>query len=58
MSDRIIDNIELIRTDNNKLWMDILRIAMEKAPEETKQILVNICHNDHIISEFMRRLAK
>ena len=36
---KIIDQIENTRKKNNKNWMDILRIAFEKAPEETSLII-------------------
>jgi hypothetical protein len=52
-----VDYIEQIRTKNNVLWMDILRLAMLKAPEETKRILRDIRDNDRKISEATRRLS-
>lgn len=45
-----IKYIEEVRAQNNVLWMDILRLAMMKAPEETKRILKNIRENDMMIS--------
>ena len=35
----IVKKIELARSKNNKNWMDLLRLAIEKAPKQAKQIL-------------------
>lgn len=49
-SNEAIQYIEQIRAKNNILWMDILRLAMIKAPEETRRILRDIRENDIRIS--------
>ena len=36
----IIDEVEKVRTQNNKNWMDILRVAFKHAPEEADQSLL------------------
>ena len=36
---KLIDEIEKIRTANNVNWMDLLRLAFTKAPEETKLLI-------------------
>lgn len=53
----IIDQIEGTRKSNNRLWMDILRIAIERAPTKTKAILRQIRRNDHVIGEWTGELA-
>ena len=50
---KIIDQIENTRKKNNKNWMDILRIAFEKAPEETALIMSNIYKEDSEISKLV-----
>ena len=34
----IVKKIELARSKNNKNWMDLLRLAIEKAPKQAKII--------------------
>lgn len=53
-----VDQIERIRRDNNRLWMAILRLSLEKAPKRTKAILAEIKANDEAISRNMQELAK
>lgn len=57
MRDKVIDQIEAVRRDNNKLWMDLLRIALDKAPDETKSVLGKINANDRKISGLLGLLA-
>lgn len=52
-----INEVERIRRDNNKLWMSILRIALDTAPEDTKRILGEITANDRKISDLLDRVA-
>lgn len=53
-----IDTIEEVRRTNNHLWMQLLRIAMEKAPDETKTILRQINLNDRYIADQMMKLGE
>lgn len=53
---QVINEIEKIRINNNKLWMDLLRIAFTHAPELSKEIFKKITENDKKINEFSRRL--
>ena len=48
---KIINEIEEIRKKNNTLWMDILRLALNTKPKETKKILKSINLNDVLISK-------
>lgn len=57
MKDAVISQIESIRKDNNSLWMDLLRIALDKAPEETKPILAKIKKNDVKVTELFGLLS-
>lgn len=57
MKDAVVDQIEAVRKDNNVLWMGILRVALDKAPDETKQLLAKIRKNDMKISSLVGMLA-
>lgn len=52
-----INTIEEARRVNNTLWMDILRIAITHAPEETKAVLRQINHNDRFITGMLTKIA-
>ena len=54
----LIDQIQAIRSKNNKCWMDIIRVAMSHAPKETKALLREIQKNDLAISELNGRLGQ
>ncbi len=51
-----IDDIQKIRTKNNELWMDILRLAFKHAPEESKDIMKQITENDKKVSEITAKV--
>ncbi len=53
----IVSEIEHIRAKNNKLWMDILRIALIAEPFMTKRVLAEINQNDRTISDYLGKLA-
>lgn len=54
----IISQITSIRMSNNKLWMQLVEIALEKAPKVTKKVLSAINANDSNISDLLKDLAK
>ena len=53
----ILNEVEEIRRENNKHWMDILRLAFEKAPYEAKKLMSQITEKDKKISELTEKLA-
>ena len=55
---QIINKIQLLRKKNNINWMDILRLAMKYAPNETKKILKNINSYDKKISNEVSSITK
>ncbi|SVD69845.1 uncharacterized protein METZ01_LOCUS422699 [marine metagenome] len=55
---KIIDEIEKIRTRNNVNWMDLLRMAFTYAPEEAKELMKKIDHEDTRISDLVKELSK
>ncbi len=55
---QIIKNIQNLRKKNNINWMDILRLAMKHAPNETKKLLKNINNYDKKISKEVNSITK
>lgn len=53
----LIDQVEEVRRDNNRLWMQLLRIALKAAPEEAKATLTKINENDKLIGELLGKVA-
>jgi hypothetical protein len=53
----LIDQIEEVRAANNRAWMDLLRLAMNLDPEETKRVLERIDQNDNQIRRLLKALA-
>ena len=53
----IIDEIQRIRTNNNKVWMDLVRLAVRVAPTESKKLFAEITNNDEQVSLLLRKLA-
>ena len=54
---QIIDEIERIRSKNNKNWMDLLRLAFRLAPEESAAIVAEIYQHDSQIAALAERLT-
>ncbi len=54
----IIDQIEAVRSKNNKNWMDLLRLAFKHAPEEAAEIMAGIYRDDSQISALVAKLTK
>ena len=55
---KIIDEIEKVRTKNNVNWMNVLRLAFTHAPEEAKELMKKIDHEDTRISNLIKELSK
>jgi len=54
--DEIISYIAGIRQSNNRLWVDILRLAFRHAPKDARKIMKKITKNDKEISKWTSRL--
>tara|TARA_B100000963_G_C22338064_1_gene541657 strand:- start:415 stop:615 length:201 start_codon:yes stop_codon:yes gene_type:complete len=52
----IVKKIELARSKNNKNWMDLLRLAIKKAPKQAKIILKRINNQDKNISKLLSKI--
>ena len=55
---KIVGAIEKVRKNNNKNWMDLLRIAIKNSPIESKRVLKKINSNDKKISKLFSKLAR
>ena len=55
---KIIDEVQAIRTKNNKSWMDVLRIAFKYAPDETLVVLKDILKHDKEINDCWSNVLK
>tara|TARA_B100000965_G_C19145863_1_gene563713 strand:+ start:191 stop:403 length:213 start_codon:yes stop_codon:yes gene_type:complete len=53
---RVIDEIEKTRSKNNVNWMNILRIAIKNAPQETVRTMKKIDAKDSKISNLFKKL--
>lgn len=52
----IINKVEQVRKGNNVNWMDVLRLALKHAPEETKDLIKKINKSDNEISNLLGKL--
>jgi predicted transcriptional regulator len=55
---KIINQIQKVRTKNNVNWMNILRFAIKFATIEAKKIIKQINLNDKEISKLISKLSK
>ena len=55
---KIINQIQKVRTKNNVNWMNILRVSFKYAPSEAKKIIEDINKNDKEISNLINKLTK
>ena len=53
---KVIDQIEKTRGKNNVNWMNILRIAIKKSPNETIDLLKKINSDDKKIASLLSKL--
>lgn len=54
----ILSEIRAVRQANNDLWMALVEVALQTAPEHAKAILRDIRKNDVKVSDLMGRLAE
>ena len=55
---KFIDQIEAIRSKNNKNWMNILKIAFKYNPKESAKIMSKIYIDDQKIAKLAKKLLK
>lgn len=54
----IIDEIEKVRSKNNVNWMDLMRLAFTKAPDEARAIMSRVNGDDNRISQLLQKLVE
>jgi hypothetical protein len=55
---KIINEIEKVRSKNNVNWMDVLRLALKNAPDETIKLMQSINKKDKKISTLFSSIKK
>ena len=55
---KIIKQIEKVRAKNNKIWMDLYRLAFKIAPDESVKIIKKILSKDMTVSNLAKKLIK
>ena len=55
---KFIDQIQNIRSKNNKNWMDLLRLYLELDFDKTSKIIKEICKDDKRISNLAQKIYK
>lgn len=55
---RLLERIEAHRAENNRLWMALVRLALEAAPAQARQLLAEITAHDRAISGDVSRLTE
>ena len=54
---KVIKEIEKIRKNNNRKWMQLLSIAIEYAPKKSSKVIRDINNNDIKISKLFKKLT-
>ena len=55
---KIVNQIQNIRSKNNKNWMDLLRLSLKIDFDSTSKILKEICKDDKRISNLAQKIFK
>tara|TARA_B100002019_G_scaffold78550_1_gene67829 strand:- start:602 stop:811 length:210 start_codon:yes stop_codon:yes gene_type:complete len=55
---KLINQIQKIRSKNNKNWMDLLRLSLKLDFNSTSKILKEICKDDKRISNLAQKIYK
>ena len=55
---KIFQEIESIRSKNNKNWMDLLRLSYESQPKKTLKIISQILNKDQRLISLAQKLKK
>lgn len=53
---KLINEIQNIRSKNNKNWMDLLRLSLELDFDKTSKIIKEICKDDKRISILAKKI--
>ena len=55
---KLVNQIQKIRSKNNKNWMNLLRLAFKLDPKNASKIMKEINYNDKEISSLLKNLIK
>jgi hypothetical protein len=55
---KLINEIQGIRSKNNKNWMDLLRLSLKLDFKTTSKILKEICKDDQRISKLAKKIYR
>ena len=55
---KLVNQIQKIRSKNNKNWMDLLRLSFSLDPEKSRKIVKEIFKRDNQISNLVKQLTK
>ena len=55
---KLVNQIQKIRSKNNKNWMDLLRLSLKLDFNSTSKILKEICKDDKRISHLAQKIYK
>ena len=55
---KLINEIQNIRSKNNKNWMDLLRLSLKLDFDTTSKIIKEICKDDKRISNLAQKIYK
>jgi hypothetical protein len=54
----LVNQIQKVRSKNNKNWMDLLRLSLKIDFNSTSKILKEICKDDKTISRLAQKIYK
>ena len=54
---KIINQIQKIRSKNNVNWMNVLKLAFELDPKRASEIMKSINYDDKNISKLLKKLT-
>ena len=55
---KLVNQIQKIRSKNNKNWMDLLRLSLKLDFNSTSKILKEICKDDKRISNLAQKIYR
>ena len=55
---KLINEIQSIRSKNNKNWMDLLKLSLRLDFDKTSKIIKEICKDDKRISNLAQKIYK
>ena len=53
----LTNQIQNVRSKNNKYWMDVLRLAFKHAPNQASELMKKVNLNDQKISKLVKKLS-